>query len=300
MEFDAPRHWAPSIGSADVSADAGPLDGAPRAGGSKKQPPPAQDWEWDLVTTISASEAPPGPGEPGSTRIHRGGCHCGAIRFEVEAPRALVVWECNVSPAESNSLPLHVHASNACHARSCASQCTDCRMRRNLHFVVPKRALKLVKHGPHGRGGVENLAEYRWGTGVARHLFCARCGISPFYQPRSNPEGWGITFPCLDGGTVSSVEVRQFDGLNWEKCIEDSGASIKGFSIDKQADKKAETSDAAQGAAAPKPPAASPQWVWLLVEVLATFVLPLVLILLAVRHGGRKGVLWQLPGKPQP
>ena len=103
MEFDAPRHWAPSIGSADVSADAGPLDGAPRAGGTKKQPPPAQDWEWDLATTISASEAPPGPGEAGSTRIHRGGCHCGAIRFEVEAPPSLVVWECNVRPAESNS-----------------------------------------------------------------------------------------------------------------------------------------------------------------------------------------------------
>ena len=172
-------------------------------------------------------------------------------------------------------------------------------MRRNLHFVVPKRALKLVKHGPHGRGGVDSLAEYRWGTGVARHLFCARCGISPFYQPRSNPEGWGITFPCLDGGTVSSVEVRQFDGLNWEKCIASSGAAIKGFSVD-TADKQAESSHSpADGEASPA--AVQQQWLRILVEVLATFVLPLVLILLAVRHGGsRKGVLWPLPGKPQP
>ena len=40
-------------------------------------------------------------------------------------------------------------------------------MRRNLHFVVPKKALRLVTHGEHGKGGASALAEYRWGTGAA-------------------------------------------------------------------------------------------------------------------------------------
>eukprot|EP00965_Chrysotila_dentata_P253398 6211216-Pleurochrysis_carterae.AAC.2 len=38
--------------------------------------------------------------------------------------------------------------------------------------------------------------------------FCTRrCGISPFYCPRSNPDGHAVTFQCLDAGTVSAVEV---------------------------------------------------------------------------------------------
>ena len=47
--------------------------------------------------------------------------------------------------------------------------------------------------------------------------------MSPFYRPRSNPDGWAVTFQCLDPGTVSAVEVRRFNGLNWEAFIEASG-----------------------------------------------------------------------------
>ena len=94
-------------------------------------------------------------------------------------------------------------------------------------------------------------AEYRWGSGTARHLFCsrcarrslllrsipqqrspvcARCGITPFYRARSNPSGWAVTFQCLDAGTVASAEVRCFDGLHWEDCIGGAGAAIRAFS----------------------------------------------------------------------
>ena len=135
--------------------------------------------------------------------VHRGGCHCGAVRFEVDAPTKLVCWDCN---------------------------CSDCRMRRNLHFVVPRLSLRLIEDEAGGDHGCSQLAEYRWGSGVARHLFCARCGISPFYTPRSNPDGWAVTFQCLDAGTVDDVEVRFFDGQHWEDFIEAGGAAIKGFS----------------------------------------------------------------------
>ena len=46
-------HWAP-IG-APLLADAEPPSSAPRAGGSKKAPPPAADWEWDLTTRCADS-----------------------------------------------------------------------------------------------------------------------------------------------------------------------------------------------------------------------------------------------------
>jgi hypothetical protein len=54
-------------------------------------------------------------------------------------------------------------------------------MCRNIHFVVPEKGLRIFP------SGTDALAEYRFNTGTARHLFCSRCGISPFYRPRSNP-----------------------------------------------------------------------------------------------------------------
>ena len=190
-----PAHWAPSIGSVPMKADSEPPKNAPRAGGELLKPPPAADWEWALTTVIKPCEALPGAGD-GKMRVHKGGCHCGTVRFEVDAPPNLVVWECN---------------------------CTDCRMRRNIHFVVPKKSLRIISDGKYGKGGASMLAEYRWGKGAARHLFCARCGISPFYRPRSNPDGWAVTFQCLDPGTIAATEVRCFDGRHWEEFIDKSG-----------------------------------------------------------------------------
>ena len=50
----------------------------------------------------------------------------------------------------------------------------------------------------------------------------------PFYRPRSNPDGWAVTVHCLEAGSVDHVEVRAFDGKNWESFIEGSG--IRAFS----------------------------------------------------------------------
>jgi gephyrin len=112
---------------------------------------------------------------------HAGGCHCKAVRFRVRAPRHLVAWDCN---------------------------CSICHMKKNTHFIVPASDFFLDE-------GEENLSEYRFGTGVARHRFCRTCGVQAFYHPRSNPDGVAITVACLDQGSVSSVEVRKFDGQDW-------------------------------------------------------------------------------------
>ena len=92
--IEPPAHWAPP--STPLPAGASPPHNtAPRAGGSLKKPPPAANWEWALTTTIKPCEALPGLGTD-EMRVHKGGCHCGDVRFEVEAPPSLVVWECNV------------------------------------------------------------------------------------------------------------------------------------------------------------------------------------------------------------
>lgn len=153
---------------------------------------------------------------------HVGGCHCGAVKFKVEAPSHIVAWDCN---------------------------CSNCSMRRNTHFVVKKPKLRLLRGkaaltsyrcvGP-GSGVVRDVVGdttreahpscawlgstgRRYGTEVAEHLFCKVCGITPFYSPRSNPNGWAVTVHCIRKGTISEVEVKRFDGVHWEEYIANSG-----------------------------------------------------------------------------
>ncbi|KAL8229337.1 hypothetical protein R6Q57_014237 [Mikania cordata] len=80
-------------------------------------------------------------------------------------------------------------------------------MRMNTHFVVPFELL----------GDSQNfITTYTFGTHAAKHTFCKVCGITSFYTPRSN-SGVAVTYRCVDPGTLSHVEVKHFDGVNWEE-----------------------------------------------------------------------------------
>ena len=118
----------------------------------------------------------------GANIVHYGGCHCGAVAFEVDAPAAIEVTECN---------------------------CSVCAMTGYLHLIVPKARFRLAR-------GTEAIVEYRFNTGTARHLFCRHCGIKSFYVPRSHPEGISVHARCLKPGTVTAMTVKPFDGRNWE------------------------------------------------------------------------------------
>lgn len=69
--------------------------------------------------------------------IYKGGCHCGAVRFEVEAPERLECSECN---------------------------CSICTMSGYLHLIVPPSRFKLID-------GKDHLTEYTFNTGTAKHFF---------------------------------------------------------------------------------------------------------------------------------
>jgi hypothetical protein len=64
--------------------------------------------------------------------------------------------------------------------------------------------------------GRDDLTTYTFNTGVAKHTFCSRCGVKSFYIPRSHPDGVSVNVRCLDDGTVLSMNVKPFDGSNWE------------------------------------------------------------------------------------
>jgi hypothetical protein len=87
--------------------------------------------------------------------------------------------------------------------------CSICSRFGYLHLIVPHTDFELLT--PQA-----SLASYRFGTGVAEHLFCSQCGVKAFYQPRSHPEAWSVNWRCLDDGHGLTPTVIPFDGRNWE------------------------------------------------------------------------------------
>lgn len=119
------------------------------------------------------------------TSWRKGGCHCGAVRFEVKATEGVTVHACN---------------------------CSICRMTGFHHLIVPKSDFRLIK-------GEDALTEYRFNTGTARHLFCQHCGIKSFYVPRSHPDGYSINYYCVDEEDRPAAQIEPFDGANWEANV---------------------------------------------------------------------------------
>ncbi len=118
--------------------------------------------------------------------VHRGGCHCGAVRFEVRAPARVVARECN---------------------------CSICAMSGFQHLIVPREQFTLL-------AGEGVLTTYTFNTGVAQHHFCSVCGVKSWYVPRSHPEGVSVNVRTLDEDSRREVLLEPFDGRHWERNVD--------------------------------------------------------------------------------
>ena len=117
---------------------------------------------------------------------HRGSCHCGAVKFEVDLEESIEVEDCN---------------------------CSICNKTGFLHVILPLSKFSLDNYSAFSEH--PDLSCYQFNTGVAKHYFCKRCGIKPFYIPRSNPDGIDVNLRCLDT-RPETVNIVMFDGQNWE------------------------------------------------------------------------------------
>ena len=120
----------------------------------------------------------------------RGGCHCGAVEYEVMVSKRLLVHKCN---------------------------CSICSKSGYIHLIVPAKDFRLLR-------GEDQLNEYCFNTGIAKHLFCSQCGIKSFYVPRSHPDDFSVNVNCLELPGQFEITVEEFDGLNWELQV---GALVK-------------------------------------------------------------------------
>lgn len=116
---------------------------------------------------------------------HRGGCHCGRVRFEVDAPARIEATDCN---------------------------CSICRKSGFLHLFASRDEFRLLQ-------GEDSLTTYTFNTRMAKHFFCRHCGVKSYYIPRSHPDGVSVNVRCLEAETVAAVNITPFDGQNWEQNV---------------------------------------------------------------------------------
>ena len=122
-------------------------------------------------------------------RLYTGGCHCGDVRFELDGPLVPddgdAILDCN---------------------------CSICRKKGFLHLIVRPARFRLLTP-------TSALSTYTFGTGVAQHTFCRRCGICGFYTPRSHPDHVDVNVRCLDDLDLEGLVVVPYDGGgDWERA----------------------------------------------------------------------------------
>lgn len=115
---------------------------------------------------------------------YRGGCHCGAVRFSFQARR-------------------RIEAGLRCN-------CSMCRRRGAAMSVFAIDPAQIDISAEPGA-----LAEYRFGTCVAVHYFCTRCGIYPFHQTRRKPGWFRVNLGCVEGIDALQLPIDIVDNRDW-------------------------------------------------------------------------------------
>ncbi len=113
------------------------------------------------------------------TRTYTGGCHCGAVRYQVTT-KLDVAMVCN---------------------------CSICSKSGTMMALVPDASQFQLQRGE------DFLSDYQFGKKNVHHLFC-RCGIRSFGRG-TMPDGaqvLAVNVRCLDGVDLATVPLQQFDG----------------------------------------------------------------------------------------
>lgn len=106
-----------------------------------------------------------------------GSCHCGKVRFAVDA--------------------------EIDHVRVC--DCSICRRRGALIHRVEEVQFELLSP-------LDELATYKFNTRQATDYFCPECGILPFRRPRTAPHLWAINVRCLEDIDLDAIRVERVSG----------------------------------------------------------------------------------------
>lgn len=111
-----------------------------------------------------------------------GSCHCGAVRFSVDADPPQSAVSCN---------------------------CSHCRRKGFLLAFFPAQAFTLLS-------GAEVLRPYTFNTHKIEHQFCSTCGTEPFAYG-ANPDGSlvrAVNLRCVPSIDLGKLTLQEFDGAS--------------------------------------------------------------------------------------
>jgi hypothetical protein len=118
-------------------------------------------------------------------KTYKGGCHCGAVRFEAGVDLAEATFKCN---------------------------CSICYKSRAWMASAQAGSFRLLS-------GEDSLGDYQFGPKRIHHMFCTTCGVRSFAH---GSDGKGNDFyvvrvNCLDGvdvGELIDAPVKYFNMLH--------------------------------------------------------------------------------------
>jgi hypothetical protein len=115
-------------------------------------------------------------------KTYSGGCHCGAVRFEVETGLEGAI-SCN---------------------------CSICHKRGLVLAFTGADAFRLIK-------GEAALSPYRFNTHKINHVFCSVCGVESFARgvnPKTGEAVIALNLRCFDNLDLEAIPTRPFDGAS--------------------------------------------------------------------------------------
>lgn len=113
---------------------------------------------------------------------YSGSCHCGAVRFTVDADLPTSAMSCN---------------------------CSHCRRKGFLLSFVPAAQVTVA--------GEAAQTEYRFNKKHLRHLFCATCGCQ-CYAEGKGPDGAetrAVNLRCVPDCDLDALEIQKVDGASF-------------------------------------------------------------------------------------
>ena len=116
-------------------------------------------------------------------QTYKGGCHCGAVQYEIQSEAITAALECN---------------------------CSHCGIKGMRLAFYPRSQFTL-------HTGEDNLTEYLFNKKVIHHLFCKTCGVQSFAYGKDENGGDTVainvrTIPDID---QEALTINKFNGRDY-------------------------------------------------------------------------------------
>lgn len=114
--------------------------------------------------------------------LHKGGCHCGSVQFEFTGDEIVSGLRCNCSLCEKKGAIM-------------------------TEYAVSPDDIKISVSS-------DSLSTYDFGSKIAKHHFCNKCGIYTFHQTMVKPGYYRINIGCLPSINSTELPFKIHDGAS--------------------------------------------------------------------------------------